>query len=59
MTGAARPAGLGRAPQPGLTVPCPHCRATAGNACTIPANGRRLTTPHPSRVDAAAAGRAA
>ncbi|MCX4601185.1 hypothetical protein OG402_11870 [Streptomyces anulatus] len=55
MTGAARPTGLGRVPQPGLTVPCPHCRATVGNACTIPANGRRLAAPHPSRVDAAAA----
>ncbi|WP_326700234.1 hypothetical protein OG909_24875 [Streptomyces sp. NBC_01754] len=53
MTGAARLYGVGRAPQPGLTVACPHCRASVGNACTIPANGRRLANPHPSRIDAA------
>ncbi|MGV9579759.1 zinc finger domain-containing protein [Streptomyces sp. NPDC003509] len=53
MTAAPRPAGLGRAPQQGLTVPCPHCKANAGRPCTIPANGRRLAAPHPSRLDAA------
>lgn len=53
MTAAARPVGLGRSPQPGLTVPCPHCRAAVGLPCTIPANGRRMADPHPSRIDAA------
>ncbi len=59
MTGAPRPAGLGGRRDPALAVACPHCRTAAGQACVIPANGRR-TSPHPSRVDAAAQqGRAA
>ncbi|MEU3220000.1 hypothetical protein [Streptomyces sp. NPDC006971] len=42
-----------RTPYLGLTVPCPHCRAEAGQRCTIPASGRRMPHAHPSRVDAA------
>ncbi|MER6607334.1 hypothetical protein ABT282_15830 [Streptomyces sp. NPDC000927] len=42
-----------RTPYLGLAVPCPHCRAAAGQRCTIPASGRRMPHPHPSRVDAA------
>lgn len=39
---------------PALTVPCPWCRAAAGEVCTRWApGGRRVPTraPHPSRVD--------
>lgn len=50
---APRPVGLGRPRPAALSVPCPHCRATTGAPCTIPATGRRLAEPHPSRIDAA------
>jgi hypothetical protein len=38
------------------TVLCPHCRAQAGQRCTVPATGNPLRRPpyyHPSRIDAA------
>ncbi|WP_236241133.1 hypothetical protein [Streptomyces sp. CC228A] len=34
-------------------VPCPYCRAEPRRPCTT-ATGRRLTHPHPSRIDTAA-----
>ncbi|KAF0647134.1 hypothetical protein K701_25440 [Streptomyces fradiae ATCC 10745 = DSM 40063] len=58
MTGAPRPAGLGGRRDPALAVACPHCRTAAGQACVIPANGRR-TKPHPSRTAAAQEARTA
>ncbi|MFG2670822.1 hypothetical protein [Streptomyces sp. NPDC048445] len=48
---APRPVGLGRPRPAALSVPCPHCRATTGAPCTIPATGRRLTEAHPSRIE--------
>lgn len=34
-----------------LVVPCPWCKATVGRACTNSAT-KRITNPHPSRVEA-------
>ncbi|MCX0246439.1 zinc finger domain-containing protein [Streptomyces drozdowiczii] len=48
---APRPVGLGRPRPAALAVPCPHCHATTGAPCTIPATGGRLTDPHPSRIE--------
>ncbi|MEU2143589.1 hypothetical protein ABZ741_04660 [Streptomyces globisporus] len=54
MTGAPRPAELRRNTHPGLAVPCARCGSGAGRACVVPATGRRMPEPHPSRTDAAA-----
>ncbi|MFJ4852425.1 hypothetical protein [Streptomyces sp. NPDC088730] len=55
MSAAPRPYNLGRPRNPALNVPCPHCHATTGTPCTIPATGRRLPEPHPSRTEQEAA----
>lgn len=34
--------------------PCPWCRAATGQPCTSRARGRRMTTTHPARQEAAA-----
>jgi hypothetical protein len=37
---------------PALKVRCPHCRAAPGEPCIGPASKRRLSAPHPSRLEA-------
>lgn len=38
---------------PILAQPCPHCRASVGTRCTVPATGKPLTLSqaHPSRLE--------
>ncbi|SCF88684.1 hypothetical protein GA0115259_104223 [Streptomyces sp. MnatMP-M17] len=59
MTNTPIPTSLRRAQHPARAIPCPHCRAATGQPCTVPATGRPLPNPHPSRTDAAAKARTA
>jgi hypothetical protein len=38
---------------PARSVPCPHCKATAGQPCRLRTTGRHLPNPHQARIDAA------
>jgi hypothetical protein len=58
--GRTRAATPGPAPQPTtprtvLDVPCPHCTAAAGAACTTRSGRHGLTGQHPARTTAYAA----
>ncbi len=41
-----------RRKQKALSVPCPHCKAAAGDPCTVDGRDLKKSPAHPSRMDA-------